>query len=734
MRKKILIVFSFILFWVNAQSQNCGTIATPDQLRFMQEFQRNSESIQQGRTKVTIIKIPLKLHAVRTSTGGSGGLSAGQISNLFTKLNGYYVNSGIEFFQFGEVNNIDNDTYYDLNSANEGGLAVPNDVPDVINVYFMNTLITGGTPLCGYTRFPPSSDRVFTTYGCSLGGTTLEHELGHYFTLFHTHGTTNTGTTDELVNGSNCQNAGDRLCDTPADPNLTGKVNASCIYTGVDRDANGQLYSPNVRNIMAYSRDACQDFFSGGQYDRIRNGYENGRSYLLVQSDDFTANIYTATRQLCKGGSINFLATGSGATSWSWEFQGGSPAVSTDKSPKVLYNQSGTYTVKLTARASNGQTVIVERNGFITITDPLDNALGGSLSFTFDSMIPSSFEIDNPDQGVTFGFSNYDRSDAASGSVFVNNFNYQSETFINYDKLIGPFLNNSGVSSYQLSFDVSYSSRLGGFDGVNLKPDAFDSLAVTTYSQCGAKPIQLWKQGGNELQTVPMQSTEFFPNPTQWKNISLKVDVGVSEFTQFSWINTSVNGNNLFIDNIRVQPDYSLNSPSNFRASNVLSTGITLRWLDNSNNELNFVIERSENDGPFIELTTVPKNTISFVDVNINPGTKYKYQIYSNGFQDFKSQIVGPIAVDFFVTGLEEPNKKLELYPNPVSDILYISNNEVEECKIQIFSILGVVSPEISVDRESQIEYSFKHLVAGVYIVKATFKNRNRFIKLIKPE
>jgi PKD repeat protein len=734
MMKKQFLVFNLILsFCYQTYSQNCGTVPTVEQLKFMNEIQSapNGKSSAFGRTQLSIIKIPLKIHAARPSNGVGGGLTDAQLINVFSKLNGYYANSGIEFFQFGAVNNIDNDAYYNLNSANEGGIAVPNDVANVINVYFTNTLITNGTPLCGYTRFPPSSDRVFTTYSCTFGGTTLEHELGHYFTLFHTHGTTNTGTTDELVNGSNCQNAGDRLCDTPADPNLTGKVNASCIYTGVDRDANGQLYSPNVRNIMAYSRDACQDFFSSGQYDRIRNGFENGRSYLLIQTDDFSTNIFTQTRQVCKGSTVSFLAVGSGATSWSWEFEGGTPTASAERNPKIKYNESGNFNVKLTARASNGQTVTSEKIGFITVTDPLDIALTGDINYGFDTTLPTTFTLNNPDQSITYNFSNYDRAGGNSGSVYINNFNYSSDRSFNYDDLISPFLDNKGVRGYRLSFDVSYSPRQGGLDGDNLRPDAFDSLAVTVYNKCGSKPVRLWKQGGAELQTSPIQLAEFFPSSSQWKSISLDVDVFDEEFTQFNWSSTSVNGNNLYIDNISIQPDYSLNSPSNFRASNVSSNGITLRWSDNSTNELNFVIERSVNEGTYVELAKVPKNGISFVDALVEVGTRYKYRIYASGFQNFKSLLTAPISVEFFVTSLNEPIE-LKIYPNPVTNELNIENNEEEPCTIQVFSSLGLALPEIYVGQNSRSEFSFGDLSQGLYILRASYPSKTHYSKIVK--
>ncbi len=55
------------------------------------------------------------------------------------------------------------------------------------------------------------------------------------------------------------------------------------------------------------------------------------------------------------GGSVNFLDNSTNnPTSWSWEFDGGTPATSTAQNPTVTYNTAGTYQVKLTVTNANG--------------------------------------------------------------------------------------------------------------------------------------------------------------------------------------------------------------------------------------------------------------------------------------------------------------------------------------------------------------------------------------------
>ncbi len=79
---------------------------------------------------------------------------------------------------------------------------------------------------------------------------------------------------------------------------------------------------------------------------------------------DFVAN----TTTIFVGQSVNFtdLSTGS-PTSWSWTFQGGTPATSTAQNPQnITYNTAGTYNVTLTA-SKTGSTNTATKTAYITV-------------------------------------------------------------------------------------------------------------------------------------------------------------------------------------------------------------------------------------------------------------------------------------------------------------------------------------------------------------------------------
>lgn len=108
-------------------------------------------------------------------------------------------------------------------------------------------------------------------------GGTLVHELGHLFGLSHTFG----GDEPELVNGSNCETAGDKLCDTPADPYVINpliKWTDGCEFVHLKKDANGQFYNPDTYNIMSYYPCACR--FTQQQFRLMAETYLSNKSNL----------------------------------------------------------------------------------------------------------------------------------------------------------------------------------------------------------------------------------------------------------------------------------------------------------------------------------------------------------------------------------------------------------------------------------------------------------------------
>ncbi|MBT6815729.1 MAG: hypothetical protein HOA49_04925 [Flavobacteriales bacterium] len=277
MRKYIFILL-FAPFFSFSQTQECATVPTQSQIDYLTQTRSARENWDGPEM---IISLPVQHHIVR-ETNGTGGLDPNDIPIIMGIMNTYYANANISFFDCGTINYIDNSSYYNFNQSQESSVCGANDVTDVINIYYFNSVSSGSSSLCGYAYFPGGSwkNRIIMNNSCALNGSTLTHELGHYLSLYHTH-QGSTGSNPELVNGTNCTTSGDQLCDTPADPTLsTSTVNSSCQYTGTSTDPNGQTYVPDPTNIMSYSRKSCRTFLSAGQYNRANYSAINDRGYL----------------------------------------------------------------------------------------------------------------------------------------------------------------------------------------------------------------------------------------------------------------------------------------------------------------------------------------------------------------------------------------------------------------------------------------------------------------------
>ena len=356
----IFSTLSFLPSQLTAQHEECGTIETVKDLKNRKDLRANAEYQQfvsdfiekkkdPLRSGEVLTSVPIKAHIIRQNNG-TGGLTAQQLEDAMGIMNGFYKNANIEFVLCGGINYINSSTYYDFEQSEQAALIAAHQTDDVVNIYFANSVRSNsGSSLCGYAYYPGGPNVVVMQNGCTRNGSTLSHELGHFFALPHTHG----GTPPELVDGSNCSNAGDDFCDTPADPRLSsGTVNSSCEYTGTATDSNGDLYMPEPRNIMSYSRKACRTLFSMQQYATMAYTLITSRANL--KCPDFSLDFSASATESCDlPFTVNFNAQTVGGTSFKWDFDNDGIVDATDQNPSYTFTQAGMFDVNLSV--SNGQ-------------------------------------------------------------------------------------------------------------------------------------------------------------------------------------------------------------------------------------------------------------------------------------------------------------------------------------------------------------------------------------------
>jgi len=280
--KKSIFLSALCALFISATGQDTECIVR-NSAKYELTYRAEALKKKYANPATAATNIPILIHMF-VSGSASNTLTLAKIHQEIDTTNYYYQSAGLFFYECMPPDIINDDSLFDFDGYNEETTIITSHyVPNVINLYFPNTVSLGTVQVCGYSYFPPSDDVAFIASTCGANGSTLAHEIGHYFGLPHTHGFGSSS--NELVNGSNCLTEGDFICDTPADPTLSSaNVSTLCVYTGTVTDGNSMTYSPDTKNIMSYSRKYCRDQFTAGQNSVVNSTYLSDRTNLFCAS------------------------------------------------------------------------------------------------------------------------------------------------------------------------------------------------------------------------------------------------------------------------------------------------------------------------------------------------------------------------------------------------------------------------------------------------------------------
>ena len=269
-----------------AEPLECPLSPTPDDVEAEHELRAQGAYDLPADRGVGILYVQLAWHVVRRADG-TGALSEERITQAIADANWAFEPAGIQFCRAGETDFIDSDFYFNqittLAAINQ--LRRVNVVPNTINIYAVEAVSYEGGPIGGISSFTSSTVQGIVMRNSHIGvadnRSTVPHEIGHYFNLYHTH---ETSFGNECAHGGNCATAGDLLCDTPADPVLgPNSVSNSCIYFAGEPDGCGGIFNPDTRNHMSYSVRTCRDHFSPQQHAKARATLVNIRHSYIVE-------------------------------------------------------------------------------------------------------------------------------------------------------------------------------------------------------------------------------------------------------------------------------------------------------------------------------------------------------------------------------------------------------------------------------------------------------------------
>jgi Secretion system C-terminal sorting domain/Pregnancy-associated plasma protein-A len=253
-------------------------------------------------TTVTTDTIPkiinIFIHIIRRSDG-TGGLTDAQVNNWILRLCNDYSIHKILVRETGRAG-LNNTTFFNGITDNNYSTLINTDThSNSIDIYLLS-------PTDTYSRASGIPGIALAVGGSYQGTSVLSHEFGHCLGLYHTHsgrGCGDNANCAENINESNCSTCGDLVCDTPADPCLSGNVDAVCNYIG------DPSFTPDVHNIMSYAPPNCLTHITAGQTWRIHTSILNNTTIFNARS--YRPNI-SGPSPLCTTGSytVNNLPAG----------------------------------------------------------------------------------------------------------------------------------------------------------------------------------------------------------------------------------------------------------------------------------------------------------------------------------------------------------------------------------------------------------------------------------------
>lgn len=276
------------------EAHACGLQLTPEMAQIALANQAAGlYTSSQGAAPSASYDVKIAYHIVQTPFS-TNNFSPSAVGPITTLLNDAWAGSGFSFYQHGFVDIIQASglTVID-NEVEADQLRNTNVVANAINIYIVDDIQFGNATLAGLSSFTMSPvqgiiiDRDFTPTEGAFS--TIPHEVGHYFDLYHTH---EIQFGCENPDGSDCATAGDLICDTPASTpfffdGLT-LISLACVYTPPPGDFTDcgtpgfpfNSYSPSISNYMSSAYQDCRDEFTLEQFARARNTYLNLRPEL----------------------------------------------------------------------------------------------------------------------------------------------------------------------------------------------------------------------------------------------------------------------------------------------------------------------------------------------------------------------------------------------------------------------------------------------------------------------
>ena len=448
------------------------------------------------------------------------------------------------------------------------------------------------------------------------------------------------------------------------------------FFEGGTPSASTEL-NPKVKYETTGSFDVELVVFKEGKEAKVTKA-----NYITVQPDNsaLKAKFKANTPSVFAGNQIKFtdISTG-GATSWSWTFEGGTPATSTSQNPVVQYASSGKFDVTL--RVTKG----TETN---TVT--VDNFVGVYVSTGIefsDKVIDSYYSNTNPNFTALYG--------GECNATFANrrvldpsNVTGNTSTFVSLP--LGSYVTVEFTDNLIINAPGQDDIFIKECEGVNEYANVYVSADGVNFSFIGTA---IGTNSSNVTTTFDLENINFQDPVKAIKVVGLDYG-GASpgyDLLSVSGIAGAIVGNTPPV------------APTLLSAV-AFPSEVKLSWQDNSIDESGFVLERSTNGTTFEKVKDLPINATGYTVGGLTPATSYSFRVKAtnkNGDSDM-SNVVQVTTTQFTV---EAPTELSVVASSSVSVALSWKDNSDDEEFFEIqrsldndqFDSLGTVEANIIV-------------------------------------
>lgn len=430
------------------------------------------------------------------------------------------------------------------------------------NIWIVNSIESGGEgTILGYAEFPYGGgssnygviirNDAYGSTGTASGDRTLTHEVGHCLGLLHTfQGGCHSGA---------CDDNGDYCCDTP--PVVSAQWSCLTSQNTCDDIPSGDPYGFDAKdqfeNFMSYS--PCQNMYSEDQKNIVLYNLANiGFLENLVDPDHYDetgvglpavlckAQFMSDYPTICAGGTLQFYDDSyANVTGWTWNFEGGSPASSSEENPNITYDTPGIYEVSLevTDGVSTESTTATQ---YVLVLPNPGISLPYSEGFETIGVIPDNdrFTIIDEDEEDAWEI-NDEVGYSGNHCVYIPNRGNNNYT---KDELISGTIDLSGVDSDDdiiFNFKYAYKKRY---------PSNDEWLRFYISNDCGETWALRKNIHGDDL-SEEHQSGSYTPeSQDEWVQVNI-TNINPTYYSanfRYKFQFENDNGNNIFIDDINM--------------------------------------------------------------------------------------------------------------------------------------------------------------------------------------